>query len=161
MGGSALVLVVHTIHVLLAGAWLGSILFTTFVISPALKSMKWGEAQRVGVRAAIGRRYARIGSTNLAFLAISAVADGILGGFGALLYAECALILALFGLVAVHGAVFGRRLAGLAEDELGAQSAGEAASFARRRRGLQELSVKVSWLNLVVSVAVMALAVNA
>ena len=154
-------MVVHTIHVLLAGAWLGSILFTTFVISPALKSMKWGEAQRVGVRAAIGRRYARIGSTNLAFLAISAVADGILGGFGALLYAECALILALFGLVAVHGAVFGRRLAGLAEDELGAQSAGEAASFARRRRGLQELSVKVSWLNLVVSVAVMALAVNA
>jgi uncharacterized membrane protein len=161
MGGFLLVLVVHTIHVLLAGAWLGGILFTTFVVSPALKAMKWGEAQRVGVRAAIGRRYARVGTANLAFLALFAVADGILDGFEALLYAECALILALFGLVAAHGAVFGRRLAGLAEAELGAESAGEAASFARRRRGLQELSVKVSWLNLVVSVAVMVLAVNA
>src|SRR5215210_3520170 len=129
-------MVVHTIHVLLAGAWLGGVLFTTFVVSPALKAMKWGEAQRVGVRAAIGRRYARVGSANLAFLA-------------------------LLGLVAAHGAVFGRRLAGLAEAELGAESAGEAASFARRRRGLQELSVKVSWLTLVVSVAVMVLAVNA
>lgn len=136
-------------------------MFTTFVVSPALKSMKWGEAQRVGVRAAIGRRYARVGSANLAFLATFAFIDGVLGGFGALLYAECALILALFGLVAVHGAVFGRRIAGLAEAELGAESAEEAASFARRRRALQKLSLKVSWVNLVVSAAVTALAVNA
>lgn len=136
-------------------------MFTTFVVSPALKAMKWDEAERVGVRAEIGRRYARVGGANLAFLAIFALLDGVLGGFGALLYAECALILALFGLVAAHGAVFGRRLAGLARAELGAQSAGEAASFALRRRGLQKLSLKVSWLNLVVSVAVTALAVNA
>jgi uncharacterized membrane protein len=161
MGGSALILVVHTLHVLLAGAWLGGVLFTTFVVSPALKAMKWGEAERVGVRAAIGGRYARVGSANLVFLAIFAVVDGILGGFGTILYAECVLILALFGLVATHGAVFGRRLAGLAEAELGAQSAEEAASLARRRRGLQKVSIKVSWLNLAVSVAVMALAVNA
>jgi uncharacterized membrane protein len=148
-------------HVLLVGAWLGGVVFTTFVVSPALKAMKWGEAERVGVRAEIGRRYARVGSANLAFLAIFAVVDGVLGGFGALLYAECVLILALFGLVAAHGAVFGRRLAGLAEAELGAQSAEEAASFARRRRGLQKLSLKVSWVNLVVSTAVTVLAVNA
>jgi hypothetical protein len=134
--------------------------FTTFVVSPALKAMKWGEAERVSVRAAIGRRYARFGSANLAFLAIFAVVDGVLGGFGALLYAECALILALFGLVAAHGAVFGRRLAGLAEAELGVGTAEEAVSFARRRRGLQKLSLKVSWVNLVVSVAVTAFAVN-
>jgi uncharacterized membrane protein len=156
-----LILAVHTIHVLLAGAWLGSVLFTAFVVSPALKSMKWGEAERVGIRAAIGGRYARVGSANLAFLAIFAVVDGILDGFGSLLYAECVLILALFGLVAAHGAIFGRRLVRLAEAELGAESPDEAASFARRRRGLQKLSIKVSWLNLVVSVAVMALAVNA
>ena len=153
-------LVIHTIHVLLAGAWLGGVLFTIFVVSPALKAMKWGEAQRVGVRAAIGGKYARVGSANLVFLAIFAVVDGILGGFGALLYAECALILALFGLVAAHGAIFGRRLAGLAQAELGAQSTEEAASLARQRHGLQKVSKKVSWLNLVVSVAVVALAVN-
>ena len=136
-------------------------MFTTFVVSPALKAMKWGEAERVRMRAAIGRRYARVGGTNLAFLATFAVVDGVLGGFGSLLYVECALILAVFGLVAVHGAVFGRRLAGLAEVELGAESADEAASFARRRRGLQKLSLRVSWVNLVVSAAVTALAVNA
>jgi hypothetical protein len=135
--------------------------FTTFVVSPALKAMEWGEAERVRVRAAIGRRYARVGGANLAFLAIFAVLDGVLGGFGSLLYAEYALILALFGLVAAHGAVFGRRLAGLAGAELGAESGEEAAAFARRRSGLQKLSLRVSWLNLVVSVAVTAFAVNA
>jgi hypothetical protein len=134
--------------------------FTTFVVPPALKAMKWGEAERVSVRAAVGRRYALVGSVNLAFLAIFAFADGLFGGFGALLYTECVLILAVFGLVAAHGAVFGRRLAGLAEAELGAETAEEAASFARRRRSLQKLSLKVSWVNLVVSVAVTALAVN-
>jgi hypothetical protein len=54
-----------------------------------------------------------------------------------------------------------QRLAGLAEAELGAESAEEAAAFARRRRGLQKQSLRVSWLNLVVSVAVTAFAVNA
>jgi len=141
--------------------WLGGVVFTTFVVSPAFKAMKWSEAERVSVRAAIGRWYALVGSANLAFLAIFAVVDGVLGGFGALLYAECALILTLFALVAVHGAVFGRRLVGLAEAELGAESAEEAVTFARRRRGLQNLSLKVSWVNLMVSAAVTAFAVNA
>jgi hypothetical protein len=49
----------------------------------------------------------------------------------------------------------------LAEAELGAESAEEAVTFARRRRGLQNLSLKVSWVNLMVSVAVTAFAVNA
>ncbi len=47
---------VHTIHVVLAGAWPGGVLFTAFVVSPALEVMKWVEAERVGVRAEIGRR---------------------------------------------------------------------------------------------------------
>ena len=161
IGGAALIPFVHTVHVLLAGTWLGGVVFTAFVVSPALKAMKWDEAQRVGVRAEIGRRYARVGGINLALLAAFAVVDGVFGGFGAPFYAECALILALFGLVAVHGAFFGRRLAGLSKEELGASNAEEAASLARRRRGLQRLSLKVSWANLVVSVAVMVLAVSA
>ena len=156
----ALILFVHTVHVLLAGAWLGGVVFTTFVVSPALKAMKWDEAQRVGVRAAIGRRYARVGSANLALLAVFAILDGVFGGFRTLLYAEYALILALFGLVAVHGAFFGRRLAGLAKAELGAKSAEEASAFALRRRDLQKLSLKASWVNLAVSVVVLAFAAN-
>lgn len=135
-------------------------MFTTFVVSPALKAMKWGEAERIGVRAGIGRRYARVGSLNLASLAVFAFLDGIIGGFRMLLYAEYALILALFGLVAAHGAFFGRRIVGLARAESGAGSAEEAASLAGRRRRLQGLSLKVSWVNLAVSVAVMVLAAN-
>jgi Domain of unknown function (DUF4149) len=151
----------HTVHVLLAGVWLGGVVFTTFVVSPALKAMKWDEAQRVDVRAAIGRRYARVGSLNLALLAVFAVVDGVSGGFGPSLYAECALLPLLFGLVAAHGAIFGRHLAALAESERAAAGAEEAASYARRRRGLQKLSLKVSWANLAVSAAVAALATNA
>jgi uncharacterized membrane protein len=154
-------LIAHTVHVLLAGAWLGGVVFTIFVVSPALKAMKWGEAERVGVRAAIGRRYARVGSVNLALLVAFALMDGIFGGFGTALYAECALILLIFGLVAAHGAFFGRRIAGLAEAERGSADAEEAAAFALRRRSLQRMSVKVSWVNLAVSVAVVTLATNA
>lgn len=47
---------VHTIHVVLAGAWLRGVLFTAFVVSLALEAMKWVEAERAGVRAEIGRR---------------------------------------------------------------------------------------------------------
>jgi uncharacterized membrane protein len=154
-------LIAHTVHVLLAGAWLGGVVFTTFVVSPALKAMKWGEAERVGVRAVIGRRYARVGSVNLALLVVFALTDGVFGGFGVALYAEYALIPLLLGLVAAHGAFFGRRIAGLADAERGAEDAEEAAAFARSRRNLQRMSLRVSWVNLAVSAAVAALAANA
>lgn len=136
-------------------------MFTTFVVSPALKAMKWGEAERVGVRAVIGRRYARVGSVNLALLVVFALTDGVFGGFGVALYAEYALIPLLLGLVAAHGAFFGRRIAALAEAERGSADAEEAASFALRRRSLQRMSLRVSWVNLAVSATVVALATNA
>jgi uncharacterized membrane protein len=154
-------LIAHTVHVLLAGAWLGGVVFTTFVVSPALKAMKWDEAERVGVRAVIGRRYARVGSVYLALLVVFALTDGVFGGFGVALYAEYALIPLLLGLVAAHGAFFGRRIAGLAEAERGSADAEEAASFALRRRSLQRMSLRVSWVNLAVSATVVALATNA
>ncbi len=47
---------VHTLHAVLAGAWLGGVIFTTSVVSPALKAMKWGEAERVLLRSKIGKR---------------------------------------------------------------------------------------------------------
>ena len=33
--------IAHTLHVILAGAWLGGVVFTTTVISPPLKLMGW------------------------------------------------------------------------------------------------------------------------
>lgn len=153
----------HLTHVVLAGVWLGGVVFTTAVVSPAFEAMKWSEAERVAARSVIGRRYALVGSANLALLLLFAVLDGIFGGLGSGLYAEYALLLVLFGLVALHGAYFGRRLAGLAEAERVAARSGRgegAGTFAERRRALQNVSSRVSWLNLLVSVAVMVLAVG-
>jgi putative copper export protein len=150
--------IMHLTHVVLAGVWLGGLAFTTLVVSPALKAMKWPEAERVAVRSAIGRQYARVGGINLVLIALFALLDGALGGFGPALYAEYALIFVLFGLVAAHGAYFGRRLAELARAELESENEEAARTFAVRRRSLQEISSRVSWVNLLVSTAVVVLA---
>jgi putative copper export protein len=154
----ALGAIVHTLHVVSAGVWLGWLVFTTAVVSPALKTLRWGETERIGVRSAIGRRYARVGTVNLALLSVFAVLDGTLGEFGPIVYAEYALLGVLFVLVAAHGAYFGRRLKELAESERGAASAGEAESFAEKRRAVGRLSRWVSVLGLSVSSVVAILA---
>lgn len=152
---------VHTLHVILAGVWLGGVVFTTVVVSPALKEMKWSEAERVGVRSVIGKQYARVGTVNLVLLLIFAFLDGLLKGFGAALYVEYVLLIVVFGLVGAHGAYFGRRLVGLAEAERRAGSAEEARVLAEERHTLQRLSLRVSQIDVLVSVAIMALAINA
>ncbi len=153
--------VIHTLHVMLAGVWVGGVIFAALVVSPALKAMKWSEVERVGVRSTIGKQYARVGTANLILLLVFAVFDGLLGGFGVILYAEYALLAAVFGLVAVHGAYFGRRLARLAATESSTESAEEARALFEKRRSLQRLSLWVSWVNVLISAAVAALAVGA
>ena len=150
--------ILHLTHVVLAGVWLGGLVFTTLVVSPALKAMKWPEAERVAVRSAIGRQYARVGSINLVLLALFALLDGALGSFGPAYYAEYALILVLFGLVAAHGAYFGRRLAELARAERESENEEVTRPLAERRRSLQGVSSRVSWVSLLVSTAVAVLA---
>jgi uncharacterized membrane protein len=140
--------------------WLGGVVFTMAVVSPALKAMKWSEAERVGVRSVIGRRYAKVGGANLLLLLAFALLDGLTAGFGTAFYAEYALLGALFSMVVVHGAHFGRKLANLADGERRARSPDEAASLASRRHVLQRISSKVSWLDLAISVAVAVLAIN-
>ena len=152
---------IHTLHVVLAGVWLGGVVFTTAVVSPALKAMKWSEAERVGVRSVIGKQYARVGTVNLVLLLVFAVLDGLLRGFGAVLYTEYALLVAVFVLVSAHGAYFGRRLTKLAAAERRTGSAEEARAFVKKRRSLQKLSLWISWVNVLVSVVVAALAVDA
>jgi uncharacterized membrane protein len=145
---------IHVAHAVLAGVWLGGVVFTTAVVSPALKAMKWNEPERVLVRSKIGERYAKVGSANLALLALFALLDGLLEGFGAALYAEYVLLVVLIGLVTAHGAYFGRKLKKLAERSAGS----EEASTLTERRELQRVSLRVSWLGLLVSLAVASLA---
>jgi len=71
------------------------------------------------------------------------------------------LLTAVFGLVAVHGAYFGRKLARLAAAERRTESAEEARALFEKRRRLQRLSLWVSWVNVLISVALAALAVGA
>jgi uncharacterized membrane protein len=140
--------------------WLGGVVFTMAVVTPALKAMKWSEAERVGVRSVIGRRYAKVGGANLLLLLAFALLDGLTAGFGTAFYAEYALLGALFSMVVVHGAHFGRKLANLADGERRAKSPDEASSLASRRHALLRISSKVSWLDLAISVAVAVLAIN-
>lgn len=149
---------VQAAHAILAGVWLGGVLFTTLVVSPALTAIKWPETQRVLVRSVIGRHYARLAVANLALLALFALLDGWASGFGAPFYMEYFLLAALFGLVALHGAYFGPRLTGLARAEQKAEAQEEARSFAEKRRTLGRLSARLSWVNLAVSLAVAVLA---
>jgi hypothetical protein len=153
--------VIHTLHVMLAGGWLGGVAFTTFVVSPAFKAMKWSEVERVGARSMVGRYFARVGGWNLGLLLLFAIADGALGGFGVLFFVEYVLLAVLLVLAGAHGACFGRKIAELAAAEAGAGSAGEAKSFAGQRRALGKVSLMVSRLDLLVSVTIVALAVNA
>ena len=90
-------------HVVLAGVWLGGLVFTVAVVSPAFGAMKWSEAERVAVRSAVGKQYARVGSVNLVLLALLGVLDGALAGFGVAFYAEYALLFLVLGLAAAHG----------------------------------------------------------
>jgi len=149
------------LHVLLAGVWLGGVIFATAVVSPALKAMKWSEAERVRVRSVIGRHYARVGTTNLVLLLVVAVLDGLFRGFETVFYVEYALLAVVFGLTAIHGAYFGRKLAELATSERHAGGAERASTLAKQRRSLQRYSLRISQLNLLVSVVVVALAANA
>ena len=153
--------IVDTLHVILAGAWLGGVVFTTTVVSPALTSMGWDEAERARVRSIIGRQYAKVGTANLVLLMILALLEGALSGFGPILNSEYALLAVLFGLVASHGAYFGRRLVELAEARKEAGTFEKAQMLALRRRRLQRLSFGVSMLNILISAAVMILAAYA
>ena len=127
-------------HVVLAGAWFGGVIFTTTVVTPALKTMKWAETEHVLVRSVIGGRYARVRNTNLVLLLIFALLDGWSAGFGTAFYAEYALLVVLFSLVALHGTYLGRRLVRLAEAEKRAGDVEAARNYAERHRTLQRVS---------------------
>jgi hypothetical protein len=84
-----------------------------------------------------------------------------LSGFGPALDSEYALLAVLFGLVASHGAYFGRRLVELAEARIEAGDSEKALMLALRRRRLQRLSFGISMLNILISAVVMILAAYA
>jgi hypothetical protein len=100
-----------------------------------------------------------VGTANLVLLLVFAIVDGLLREFGPIFYVKYALLV-VFGLVAVHGAYFVRRLVGLAEAERFAGNAEVARTFAEERRALHRLSLRVSQVDVLVSGTILALAIN-
>lgn len=154
---------VHTAHVVLAGIWLGSLTFTTLVVSPALKKMDWRDSERVLVRSVIGRQFVRVANPLLLLLVGCLLLDGLTSPLPTdrlvRFLVEIGLVLVAALLAASHGFHFGRRLRGLAAREVEA-SPGAAARLASARRRLQRRSLTVSIAGLIASLAIAVMAVN-
>lgn len=155
--------VFHTAAGVLAGTWLGCLVFTTLVVSPALKRLEWPETSRVLIRSAVGRQFRRIANPLLLLLALSIVLTGVssaqsgagLGRFAA----EVALLVLLGCLALAHGFFLGTRLQRLAGAERNASSDQAAAAVRADRHRLQQLSLAVSISDLVVSLVLAVLVI--
>jgi putative copper export protein len=153
----------HTVHVLLAGIWLGCLVFTTLVVSPALRRMEWRESERVLVRSRIGRQFMWLANPLLALLVLFLLLDGLTAPLpvGRLVrfLIELGLVLGIAALAGSHGLIFGRRLRDLAAQE--AEAPAEVAlRLATARHRVQRISFSVSIVDLASSLAVAILAVN-
>lgn len=142
-------LLIHVIHVLAAGIWLGGLVFTTIVVSPAFKAMSWTPAERMTVRSAVGRQYAKVANTNLLILLLAAIADVAFHQWTPAAIGEIALVVIVFILAILHGAIFAPRLSAAAREQRHDD-----------RAKLLRLSVSISMLNLLLSFVVMVLAIG-
>jgi uncharacterized membrane protein len=140
--------VIHIVHLLAAGIWLGGLVFTTAVVSPAFKKMDWAPAERMAVRSAVGRKYVPVANLNLLVLLAAAIIDASLRGWATIAIIEILLIIAVAILAVMHGKVFAPRLAAAAREQRHED-----------RAKLLRMSISISMLNLLLSFIVMILAV--
>ncbi|MEO6906456.1 MAG: DUF4149 domain-containing protein [Abditibacteriaceae bacterium] len=142
-------IVIHIIHVLSAGIWLGGLVFTTAVVSPAFKAMSWTPAERMAVRSAVGRKYSKVANANLVILLVAAIIDAIFYHWKTVSIIEIVLVVIVCVLAVLHGAVFAPRLAAAAREQRHDD-----------RAKLLRLSISISMLNLLLSFVVMVLAIG-
>lgn len=119
------------LEALFAGVWLGSYLFTTFVVSPGLKAAIADEGMRARVRSAIGRRYGMLSLPLLLAWLVVMLLQG-LNGWGVV---RLLLLLLLIAAILTHGYVFGSRMQRLSELEPEA----DAAALAQLQLSRQQL----------------------
>jgi len=138
----------HAVHTLSAGVWLGGLVFTTVVVSPAFKRMEWEPSERFAVRSEVGRQYSKVARVNLLALLVFAGVDWSMRGWSPLGWSELLAILVVVALAQVHACVAAPRLGRV----LG--SGDEAARIAALR-----LTISVSMATLVLSAAIAVLAI--
>lgn len=141
--------IVHIVHLLAAGIWLGGLVFTTIVVSPAFKAMSWTPAERMTVRSAVGRQYTKVANVNLILLLIFAIADAAFRGCSMVRGIEIVLVIVILILAMLHGLVFAPRLTAAAQE-----------GRHDDRAKLLRLSIGISMLNLLLSFVVMVLAIG-
>ncbi len=140
--------VIHVVHILAAGIWMGGLVFTSVVVTPAFRRMEWTPPERVAVRSAVGRQYSKVARINLAVLLLAALFDRPAQGGSTQWVVGIALIVAAFVLAELHAQVFAPRLG------KAARSGDETA----RAKALR-VSISVSMVNLLLSfvIAIIAL----
>ena len=136
--------IIHTIHLLAAGIWLGGLVFTASVVSPAFKRMNWAPTERIAVRSEVGRQYSKIARVNLVILLLAAILDASARNVW-----EIALIVLVMALSEMHALVFAPRLG------VAARSGDELA----RKKALR-VSISVSMINLLFSFVIAVLAIG-
>jgi len=141
-------LFIHAVHVLAAGVWLGGLVFTSAVVSPAFKTMPWTPQERIATRSAVGRQYTKVARINLAILLIAALADGAARGWSTRAAVEIALILVVLILSEMHARVFVPRLG----------QAARSGDETLRQKTLR-VSISVSMLDLLVSFIIAIIAI--
>lgn len=139
---------IHAVHVLAASIWLGGLVFTVAVVSPAFKRMEWAPVERIAVRSAVGRQYAKVARFNLAVLLLAALADAAARGWSVAAQVEIALVVGVLVLSEMHAQVFAPRLG------QAARSGNESA-----RRHALRTSISVSMLNLLLSFVIAVLSI--
>ena len=151
----------HTAAAVLAGTWFGCLVFTTFVVSPALKGLEWPESTRVLVRSRIGRQFRRLANPLLVLLAAAIILAGVSSrpsGWSLARFVAQLILLVLLGLLAAaHGFFLGTRLQRLAAAER-SEVGSEVVKARAARHRLQRLSFAVSMADLVVSLLLAILA---
>lgn len=139
---------IYIVNALAAGIWLGGLIFTTTVVSPAFKRMAWAPSERIAVRSEVGKQYAKVARVNLAILLITALIDGAMRGWSIPAWIEITLIFFILTLSELHARVLAPRLGAAARSD-----------DVTKRQKVLRLSISVSMLNLLLSfiVAVLAL----
>ena len=135
---------------LIAGMWLGAYLFTTLVVSPALKQLPLTDAERIRTRSAIGRRYGKLAMPLLLLWLLVL----LLQDFATDIALRLTLLLALIVLSGLHAYVLGARMQQLADAEV---ATGETRTEERSSLARQSAYLTFTGLGLSLALAVLAL----